>query len=227
MHSRKPRLHQPRAPQLKSSKHQLQPLPQYLASSVSLQGVKYEDQFNRWNYCGPPIFDGPYFLGLERQPGCDRQGCQAQRSRQERDAVRIPGFLFSANVPNMSSILRYGGDLDIIKRLVAGGYPVVAEKGEYQRDINGKISWMGHYQFINGYNDDSQTILIQDTYLDGPNLHMPYDKFMEGWRSFDYVFVVVYPTDRESDVMSLLAPTPTRTGRPSMPSNWQPPTPRV
>ena len=27
---------------------------------------------------------------------------------------------------------------------------------------------------------------------------------MKEWRSFDYIFVVVYPADREADVMSLL-----------------------
>ena len=112
------------------------------------------------------------------------------------------------NVPGMSSVLRYGGNIDVIKRLVAGGFPVVAEKGEQQYDLTGQLSWMGHYQYITGYDDNTQTLIIQDTYKTilggGPNYHVSYDEFMKEWRSFDYIFVVVYPSDREADVMSLL-----------------------
>ena len=45
---------------------------------------------------------------------------------------------------------------------------------------------------------------MQDTWNDGPNFHIKYDTFTQGWRSFDYLFIVVYPTDRENDVMDLL-----------------------
>ena len=40
----------------------------------------------------------------------------------------------------------------------------------------------------------------------GPNRHIKYSTFTEGWRAFDFVFVVVYPTEKESQVMSLLGP---------------------
>ncbi len=177
-----------------------------LPSSVSLQGVKYEDQFNRWNYCGPANFSMALtFWGWKGNR--DVIGKAVKPSDKDKNVMpyEFQDFI-SANVSNMNSVLRFGGDIDVIKRLIAGGFPVVVEKGEYQRDLNGKISWMGHYQFITGYNDNSRTLLIQDTYLDGPNFHMPYDKFTEGWRSFDYVFVVVYPREREADVLALLGP---------------------
>ena len=99
-----------------------------------------------------------------------------------------------------------GGDVDVVKRLLAAGYPVVAEKGYYERDSAGKVSWMGHYQFITGYDDSKRELSVQDTYLDGPNFHISYDKFVEGWRSFDYVFLVIYPLARDQQVMSLLGP---------------------
>jgi tetratricopeptide (TPR) repeat protein len=68
----------------------------------------------------------------------------------------------------------------------------------------GKISWMGHYQFVTGYDDSTREVIVQDTYLDGPNFHIDYDKFMNAWRAFDYVFIVVYPAERESEVTDLL-----------------------
>jgi tetratricopeptide (TPR) repeat protein len=33
-----------------------------------------------------------------------------------------------------------------------------------------------------------------------------YDEFMKEWRSFDYIFVVVYPSDRQANVTTLLGP---------------------
>jgi tetratricopeptide (TPR) repeat protein len=116
------------------------------------------------------------------------------------------------NVPGMTSLIRFGGDLDLLKRMVAGGFPVVVEKGIYETDINGKYSWMGHYAFVTGYDDTTGEIIYQDTYQPdpkknpGPNRHIKYGTFLEGWRAFDFVFVVVYPGDKENQVQSLLGP---------------------
>jgi tetratricopeptide (TPR) repeat protein len=108
------------------------------------------------------------------------------------------------NVAGMSAIIRQGGDVETIKRLVSAGFPVVAEKGYYERDFTGKVGWMGHYQFITGYDDKTRELIVQDTYNDGPNFHIGYEEFMEGWRSFNYLFAVIYPVERESEVLSLL-----------------------
>jgi hypothetical protein len=189
--------------------------PEPLPATVSLSGVKYEDQFNRWNYCGPANFamaltfwgwnGNRDVIGKAVMPGnTDKNGLPANMDKNVMP-YELQDYI-AANVPDMSSVLRYGGDIDVIRRLVAGGFPVIAEKGEYQRDTTGSLSWMGHYQFITGYDDVTQTLLIQDTYLDGPNFHVSYNKFMTDWRSFDNVFVVVYPKDREAQVMSLLGP---------------------
>ena len=116
------------------------------------------------------------------------------------------------NVPGMTSAIRYGGDIDMLKRMVTAGFPVVVEKGIYERDINGNMGWMGHYAFVTGYDETKQEIIYQDTYQPepktnpGPNRHIKYSTFNEGWRAFDYVFTVVYPTDKESQVMALLGP---------------------
>ena len=116
------------------------------------------------------------------------------------------------NVPGMTSMVRNGGDIEMLKRLVSGGYPVVVEKGIYEVDVNGKYSWMGHYAFVTGYDETTQEIIYQDTYQPdpkanpGPNRHIKYSTFIEGWRAFNYVFVVVYPVEKQNDVMILLGP---------------------
>jgi tetratricopeptide (TPR) repeat protein len=82
----------------------------------------------------------------------------------------------------------------------------VVEKGYYEADYKGKVAWLGHYQFVTGYDDPAQELIVQDTWNDGPNFHIAYDKFIEGWRSFDYVFYVVYPSSREGDLFDVLGP---------------------
>lgn len=175
-----------------------------LPATVKLEGIKYEDQHNRWNYCGPANFSMALtYWGWEGNR--DVIGKAIKPSDKDKNVMpyELQDFI-ADNVPGMSSVMRYGGDIDTLKRLISAGFPVVAEKGYYERDYTGKMGWMGHYQFVTGYDDTNGVVIAQDTYLDGPNFPIPYDDFLEGWRSFNYVFVVVYPTERESEVLTLL-----------------------
>ncbi len=180
----------------------LTPLP----PAVTLAGVKYEDQHNRWNYCGPANFSMALtFWGWKGNR--DVIGKAIKPSDKDKNVMPYELVDFVADeVPGMSALQRYGGDIETLKRLIAAGFPVVAEKGYYERDYTGKMGWMGHYQFVTGYDDATATLLAQDTYLDGPNFAIPYEKFMEGWRAFNYLFVVTYPSEREQEVLTLLGP---------------------
>ena len=178
--------------------------PTPLPASVVLEGVKYEDQHNRWNYCGPANFSMALtFWGWEGNR--DVIGRAVKPSDKDKNVMpyELQDFI-SENVPDMGSVIRHGGDVNTLKRFVAAGLPVVIEKGYYERDYTGKVGWMGHYQFVTGYDDAAREFIVQDTYNDGPNFRIEYGKLMEGWRSFNYLFVVVYPLDRQSEVMALL-----------------------
>lgn len=184
-----------------------------LPATVMLEGVKYEHQHGRHNYCGPANFS--MALRYWGWNGNRDVIGKVVMPIEQKDKNVMPYELqdyITDNVPGMSSIVRYGGDLDLLKKLVAGGFPVVAEKGIYETDINGKYSWMGHYAFVTGYDDNSQEIIYQDSYQPdpaknpGPNRHIKYSTFLEGWRAFNNVFVVVYPSEKEGQVLSLLGP---------------------
>lgn len=180
--------------------------PTPLPAAVILEDIKYEDQRNRWNYCGPANFSMALtYWGWNG----DRDVIGKALKPSDKDKNVMPYELqdfITANLPDMSSVMRYGGDIDALKRLISAGFPVVAEKGYYERDYTGKMGWMGHYQFVTGYDDTKGVLIVQDTYLDGPDFQISYDDFTEGWRSFNYVFVVVYPVERESEVLKLLGP---------------------
>ncbi len=186
-----------------------------LPGLVDLKNFKYEDQHNRWNYCGPTNFsmalnfwgwDGNRdVVGRAVMPGNTDSKGQPANADKNVMPYEFQDFI-AENVLGMTSIVRYGGSIDVVKRLLAAGFPVVAEKGYFERDASGNVSWMGHYQFITGYDDSKREVIVQDTYNDGPNFHISYDDFMEGWRAFNYVFIVVYPSNRDRDVMTLLGP---------------------
>ena len=183
-----------------------------LPATVMLQGVKYENQHGRLNYCGPANFSMALtFWGWKGNR--DAVGKVVKPSDKDKNVMpyEFQDFI-TDNVPSMTSVVRYGGDIDMLKRMVSAGFPVVVEKGIYEVDVNGKYGWMGHYAFVTGYDDTTQNIIYQDTYQPdpvtnpGPNRHIKYSTFIEGWRAFNYVFVVVYPVEKENQVMALLGP---------------------
>ena len=181
-----------------------------LPATVMLQGVKYETQHGRLNYCGPTNFS--MALTYWGWNGNRDVIGKAVMPVNVKDKNVMPYELqdyITDNVPGMTSVIRYGGDIDLLKRMVAAGFPIVAEKGIYEVDVNGKYSWMGHYAFVTGYDETQQEIIYQDSYETdptnpGPNRHIKYSEFMEGWRAFDFIFVVVYPVDKQNQVMSAL-----------------------
>lgn len=101
----------------------------------------------------------------------------------------------NSSINNLHAILRYGGDMQIIKALVSGGYPVLLERGHTDPDDG----WMGHYSIIHAYDDTTQTVVSNDTLLGTITLN--YDELMIDWRHFDGIYIVIFPADREQDVL--------------------------
>lgn len=182
-----------------------------LPATVMLENIKYEDQHGRLNYCGPANFSMALtYWGWNGNR--DVVGKVVKPVDKDKNVMlyELQDYIID-NVPGMSSVVRYGGDLELLKRLVAAGFPVVVEKGIYELDVNGKYGWMGHYGFVTGYDDTQDLIIYQDTYQPagaepGPNRKIKTSTFIEGWRAFNYVFSVVYPNEKQNEVMDLLGP---------------------
>ena len=177
------------------------PLPQW----VSLSGVKYETQRGRWNYCGPANLSmAMTFWGWDGNRDVVGQAVKPN----EKDDKNVMPYEMENFVEDyttdLAAVVRSGGNLDLIKRYIAAGFPVLVEKGYFETDVDGNYTWMGHYQFVSGYDDSVEAMIVQDTYLDGPDFYIKNDEFLEGWRSFNYLFLVVYPRVREEEVLALL-----------------------
>lgn len=191
--------------------------PTAIPAQAILPNVIYVDQHGRWNYCGPAnLTMALNFWGWSGNRDDVAKIVKPGDGDAKKDFIQ-QGFADKNVMPyeladfvNMQTteyraLLRYGGTIELIKRLIAAGYPVVVEKGYYERDYAGKVDWLGHYLFTTGYDDARGGFTVQDTYLQpGKDLFSPYDEYEDGWRSFNYLFMVVYPASREAQVLDLL-----------------------
>ncbi|MGZ9235495.1 MAG: C39 family peptidase, partial [Anaerolineales bacterium] len=106
-----------------------------LPATVMLEGIKYEHQHGRLNYCGPANFSMALtYWGWDGNR--DVIGKAVKPTDKDKNVMpyELQDYIID-NVPGMSSLVRYGGDIEMLKRLVAAGFPVVVEKGIYELDV--------------------------------------------------------------------------------------------
>ena len=192
--------------------------PTPLPESVILDGVVYVDQHNRWNYCGPANLTMALnfwdWAGTRDdvarvvKPGIQDPNLDfIQQGRWDKNVMPYEMADFVIDHTDLNVVTRHGGDLNLVKNLIAGGFPVLIEKGYYEADYTGKVAWLGHYLFTTGYDDATGTFIVQDAYLKpGKDMRVDYQSYLEGWRSFNYLFMVIYPPEREGEVFNLLGP---------------------
>jgi hypothetical protein len=206
------------------------PLP--LPQSVVLSDVIFVNQMHRWNYCGPSnLAMALEYWGWQGEPGKTsevRDQVAAvvkpgvndptldfiQRSQTDINVMPYELVDYVNDYTSLKALWRVGGDIDLLKRLIAAGFPVIAEKGIYQTlPPENTMQWAGHYAFTTGYDDVTQEFIWQDSYTpnenipyqdQGYNQKMSYAEYITNWRAFDYVFIVVYPPEREVGLYQVL-----------------------
>ncbi len=175
-----------------------------LPAQALIQNVPYEDQHNRYNYCAPAnLAMALSFWGW--QGNRDTVGPYLKPDPQDKNVMPYEMVNYIQDHTDLRVAYRIAGDLDLLKRFVAAGFPVLIEKGTYLRDLTGVVSWMGHYEVVIGYDDSGSFFVTQDSYI-GPNYKVSYDDMVSNWRAFDYTYLIIYPAQKEADVMQLLGP---------------------
>ncbi len=177
--------------------------PTSLPEIVVLEGVRYMDQHGVWNYCGPANlamalsywgWDGNrYDTGGYLRGSLDRVD--------DKNVMPYEMQNYVEQETDLGLLWRFGGDLDLLKRLIAGGFPVIVEKSF---SLEG-IGWMGHYLLLTGYDEGQGIFIAQDAYID-PNTEVPYETLFQEWRAFNYTFIVVYDHALEAELFAILGP---------------------
>jgi tetratricopeptide (TPR) repeat protein len=178
--------------------------PSPIPEKVILDGFRHE--FQQMNNCGPTTLAMALsFWGWQGDQTDTRAILRPNYARID-DKNIMPGemVIYTENYSAQKAITRVGGDLELLKSFIAAGFPVIIEKG--LQDHPG--DWMGHYALFTGYDDAAQQFITQDSYTGpGKNVKVPYERMQDGrWRDFNYVYLVIYPPERESEVMRLLGP---------------------
>ncbi|MFN7036449.1 MAG: C39 family peptidase [Bellilinea sp.] len=180
------------------------PTPTPLPERVALSGVRYQDQHGLWNYCAPAnLAMGLSYWGW--QGGRTDVGTVLKPFDKDKNVMPYEMADYVQTHTNLNALVRHGGTLETLKKLVAAGFVPLIEKGIVIRDINGKLGWMGHYSTITGYDDAKKVFITQDSYFE-PEFKVSYDDLLWQWRSFNYIFLVIYPPEREAELLDLLGP---------------------
>ncbi len=179
-------------------------VPTPLPGSVALKGVRYQNQAGRFNYCAPAnLAMALSYWGWKGDR--DVVGPVIKPDSKDKNVMPYEMADYVSEHTDLHVVVRVGGDLELIKRFLAAGFPVLVEKGTYLRDLQGVVSWMGHYEVITGYDDAKLSFVAQDSYT-GPDFPVPYGVMTTDWRSFNYTYLIIFPADKEADVMALLGP---------------------
>ncbi len=179
-----------------------------LPAQIILQGVRYEDQHGLWNYCAPATLSMALSYWGWEGTRLDT-GKYLKPFDEDLNVMPYEMANFVADRTNLTSAVRSGGTLTLLQKLIGGGFPVVIEKGAMIKETTtGVTTWMGHYNLVVGYDDTTQEVIVRDAYYSPPayplDYRISYDKLMQEWQNFNYVFVVIYPPDRQNEINTLL-----------------------
>ncbi len=167
---------------------------------MNLPGVIYEKQ--EFNNCGPANLSMALsFWGWE---GNQKEAATwLKPNPKDRNVMPYEMVDFVRLQTSFGAILRFGGDLEMIKNFVAAGFPVLIERG-LDEEIP-QYGWMGHYTVVTGYDDETRTFIVQDSYIK-ENYVNSYDKIERHWRAFNYQYIIIYPPEMETTVLEILGP---------------------
>jgi tetratricopeptide (TPR) repeat protein len=100
---------------------------------------------------------------------------------------------------------RVAGDIEILKKFLAAGLPVMIEEGDLLDEgyWPNDDRWAGHYLLLTGYDDASQSFIAQDTFRN-PDLDVSYQSILKNWQAFNYVYLLVFRPDQTELVESIL-----------------------
>ncbi|MBW6441441.1 C39 family peptidase [Patescibacteria group bacterium] len=106
-------------------------------------------------------------------------------------------FVDWANEYGIEGVSRVNGDIYLLKKFIANGFPVVVKTWLKQHED------IGHFRFVTGYDEEKDLVYFDDSY-DGPNKKMKYFDFLSLWQPFNYNYIVLYPQDSELLVKEII-----------------------
>lgn len=173
-----------------------------IPSSVALSGIRHE--YQNFNNCGPANLSMALsFWGWDGNQNTARAYLRPNYAVDDKNVNPFEMVDFVEQFTPYRALWRVGGDLDLVKRIVAGGFPLLLELGLHPPGD----SWLGHYRTFAGYDDARQHFIIYDSYQ-GVDRGYPvsYAETEQYWRHFNNAYIVIFPAEREAELLAILGP---------------------
>jgi tetratricopeptide (TPR) repeat protein len=178
--------------------------PTPIPNRVVLDPPGYEKQ--KPNNCGPATFT--MYLRYYGWKGDQSTISEVIKPLSADRNVNVEEMIYYAsnNAGWLKSEYRVGGDVDLLRHLLAAGIPVVVEESSRVDQQFARADddfWDGHYLLITGYDDNAQVFITQDAYR-GPNLEVSYTEQDKRWQPFNRVYILLFTPDQSSTVQAIL-----------------------
>lgn len=175
------------------------PLPTPIPAAVKLEGIVQE--YQRFNSCGPANLA----LAMRYWGWVGEQTDIEEIIKPKLEDLNVfPEELiyFVQTQTPLDALMRYGGDIDLLKKFVAAGYPVMVERGYINRDEKNEDGWMGHYSVVDAYDDARGEVHMPDTF--NGYIWRSYELLQSDWDEFAGTYILIFPSADKDKILDLL-----------------------
>jgi hypothetical protein len=169
--------------------------------SARIFGISHQQQ--KWNNCGPAnITMALSFYGWTQDQTYAGDILKPNREDKNVSPHELVDFVDESTA--VSAMVRMGGNLDILKVLIANEFPVIIETGAMFEAYD----WIGHYRTVVAYDDVFELFYFFDSFLgvgeSAQGVTETYANVDKDWQAFNRTFIVVYEPQREGLLRSIL-----------------------
>jgi predicted double-glycine peptidase len=149
-----------------------------------------------WNNCGPAsVAEVLAYWGIYRTQDETKAVLRGDGNPYGMSPYDVPAYMRSLG---MRGIVGVGGAPQLVKALIANGFPVIVSQYVSVTDH------IGHYRPIQAYDDRQGIFTSSDPYL-GQGHTITYADFSTIWNYTNHRFIVLYPPAKQALVSAVLA----------------------
>jgi len=168
---------------------------------VLLPGTKVS--YQTFNNCGPANLSMILsYYGIEKSQkelGEELRPYQHPRGDNDDKTVFPEEFVAMVGKSDLQAFSRVNGSLELLKKLLANEVPVVV------KTLLKPTEDSAHFRVVRGFDETRGVIIVDDSYF-GPQKEIDYFSFLQMWQPFNYVYILVYPLEKQALVEVILGP---------------------
>ena len=182
-------------------------VPTPIPGRVQLTPPAYDEARDKqdWNNCGPATL--ALYLRYYGWEGDQFDISEVIKPTRDDRNVNVDELVYYVRNHSgwLNAEFRVGGDLEMLKKLLAAGFPVMIEetfKTDRQYFVGDDL-WAGHYLLVTGYDDAAQQFTVHDSEA-GPNRKLTFAELDKNWQSFNRVYMLAFPSEMQAALESVL-----------------------